>query len=257
VNKGAIAAVILVVVGALIWLVSASQKQAPDLAPPAPSKRIDISESGPEGKPPKPPPPPPKDPWRDGLAIATSGHVEKIRKLAMEWRRNAREDAAFLLRLINTVKDPTGALEVRELSGFILGSFQNKEGLAAVADALSSATGSLARVLILALGSEKLSDDNDIFSLAEGQRVVRTPIGLSVEIRGRVVDAELRGRMIPRLKSTESTEVRFAAAFALSDSTEFADAEIEKRGRPQENGVVDRRNDAGHTPHGFGTHRVP
>ena len=84
-NKGAIIAVIIVVVAALIWLVAASQKEAPDLAPPAPSKRIDIS--GTEGKPPKPPPPPPKDPWREGLAVATSGHIDEIRKLAMEWRR--------------------------------------------------------------------------------------------------------------------------------------------------------------------------
>ena len=220
-NKGMIAGILVVVVVAVVWVVGASQKQVPEAAPPAPLK--DILKPKADDKPPKPPPAPPKDPWKEALSIATSGSIDSVTRLAAKWRGQAREDEAFLRRLIQAVKDPGTPAEARELAAFVLGSLQKKEALAALADALKDADPAWARVLLLALGSQKQSEDDDIFGLPESPRVLRTPLGLTVEIRGRVVDAEVRALMMPRLADSASADVRWAAALALGDSTDYGD----------------------------------
>ena len=220
-NKGLIAGILLVAGAAVVWMIGASQKQAPESAPPA--ARSEGVKAKPEVKSQKPPPPPPKDPWKEALDIAASGSLEAVTKLAAKWRAQARDDAAFLRRLIEAVKDPATPFEAREIAAFVIGSLQNKEGLIALADALEKAEPGWAKTLLLALGSQKQSEDDDIFGLPDSPRVIRTPIGLTVEIRGRVIDDEVRTRMLTRLLAISPGEVRWAAALALGDSTDYED----------------------------------
>ena len=191
-----------------------SAKSAPEpAAPPKPA--------------PKPTRPPPPDPWAEALVSLSTGKVESARRVATTWRRKAGDDAAFLRRLVDTFKDSSAAPEVREAAAFVLGSLQNKEGLAALAEALAAATTpDSAKNLLLALGSGKYGEDEEVFAREEGPRVVRTPIGLSVEIRGRVVEAETRAPMIARLKSTEPAEVRVMAVMTLTESTDYPDVRL-------------------------------
>jgi HEAT repeat protein len=188
-----------------------SAKSAPEpAAPPKPA--------------PKPPRPPPPDPWAEALTSLATGKVESARRVATTWRRQAGDDPAFLRRLVDTFKDSSAAPEAREAAAFVLGSLQNKEGLAVLAEALAKAsTVGSTKNLLLALGSGKYGDDDEVFAREDSPRVVRTPIGLSVEIRGRVVEAETRAPMIARIKPTEPAEVRAMAVMTLTESTDYPD----------------------------------
>src|SRR5206468_3746856 len=108
-----------------------------------------------------------------------------------------------------------------ELAAFVLGSLPDREGLEALARALEgSSDPAWSRTLLLALGSERSSeDDDDLFGLPDSPRVIATPLGLTVRIHGVIEEAALRARMLPRLRDAGAAGVRWAAALALADST--------------------------------------
>jgi HEAT repeat protein len=175
-------------------------------------------------------PPPPKavpipEAFEQAKAILGAGDRSAIRSLAVDCRKRARQDAEFRKRLALTVLDETATPSVRELAAFVLGSIQDKEGLDTLARALQEARDpQCARTLLLALGCDKTwTEDDDIFDLPDSPRVIVSPLGLAVRIRGRLDDPDLRGTMVARTLSSEAAEVRWAAALALADSASFPD----------------------------------
>ncbi len=159
------------------------------------------------------------------LAVFQSRDKEKIRALAAEWRRLARKDTAFVTRLCDLVSDSTAAPELRTLAAVVLGSLPDPRALEWLARALESSTDpAWSRTLLLALGSDRSSgDDDEIFGLEGSPRTIELPLGLAVRIRGPLDDASVRSRVIPRLLDGGDADVRWAAALALTDSVSFED----------------------------------
>ncbi|HEY3225800.1 MAG TPA: HEAT repeat domain-containing protein, partial [Planctomycetota bacterium] len=159
------------------------------------------------------------------LKVAGARDVDALRKLAAEWRRSAREDREFRRRLAGIVLNSAVPTEARELAAFVLGSLADREGLEALSQALEgSCDPAWSRTLLLALGSDRSSeDDDDIFGLPDSPRVIGTPSGLAVRIRGVIDEPALRARMIPRLREAGDPGVRWAAALALADSAGLED----------------------------------
>jgi HEAT repeat protein len=159
------------------------------------------------------------------LEILQSKDAAALRSLAKDWRRLARTNAAARGRVAAIVLDPAAPAEARELAAFVLGSLPDPDALDALLDALRDSTDAAwTRTLLLALGSAKESgEDDDVFGLGDSPRVVATPLGLEVRIRGAILEAGARARMTPQVREGTDPGVRWAAALALADSTRFPD----------------------------------
>ena len=204
--------------GVLLLLIREKPSQAGGSAPRSVPPAVD-----------SPPAPPVPAPAGNDLLDAASrllkeGKPAELQALAAEWRRSARGDPAFLNRLISLVLDENADKGVREIAAYVLGSIPDPKALESLSRALDAARDPRwIRALLLALGSDRTSDDDDIFDLPDSPRVLSTPAGLSVRIRGAVEDPAIRTRMIPHLRGHGEAGVRWAAALALADSARFPD----------------------------------
>ena len=159
------------------------------------------------------------------ISAIHSKDLDSIRKLAAEWRRSARSDMEFRELIGAILLDSSAAPELRAFSAFVLGSLPDRDATDLLVRALKTSTDpKCTRMFLLALGSDKSSGaDDDIFGLPDSPRVIETSIGLAIRIRGALSEASVRLQIMPCLRETGDSGVRWAAAEALADSAGFED----------------------------------
>jgi len=136
-------------------------------------------------------------------------------KLAAEWRDRCRSDRSFIRSLARILLDRTQSSAAREVAAFVLGSLDDPEAWQALLDAIrQGGEAAWIRTLILAIGSAYDRGRDDTFSLTGGPNVVKTPTGLSVEIRKVIADPGLRSAVQGCLEHSDR-EVRRAALQVL------------------------------------------
>ncbi len=171
---------------------------------------------------PAPPPPLPIQDLLSALARATaSDERPPLVASARALRAALLADASLLPAAVRVLRDPSAPIALRQAVAVVLGTLHLGDGKRELARALrEGAVAGLERTVLLALGIKALEDGEE-FERDGQPYAVETAPGLTVHVRGPLLDSEARQEAERWLAAGPGSTERRAAARVLRDSTEF------------------------------------